>query len=273
VLPISRAGREFDEVNVAGTRNVLQAALESRVRKVLNVSTSAVYGIPRSVPIDEQTPLTPLGEYGFAKYAAEQLCRAFRDQHDLDVSIVRPRTLVGAGRLGIFGILFDWIRRGKRVYVIGDGDNLFQMLSARDMAEACCLMTTRPCRNEDFNLGAKEFGTVSQDLEALIAHAGTRARVQPVNALLVRTVLGTLDKLRLSPLVDWHYKTPHKPFYFDIAKAQNLLGWTPRDSNVDMFRDTYDWYLANREKLEGQVGTTHRKSVKQGLLKVLRWFS
>src|SRR5262245_45396799 len=60
VLPISRAGSVFREVNVQGTQNVLEAALQTGVRKVLNVSTSAVYGIPKMVPIDEHTPLTPL---------------------------------------------------------------------------------------------------------------------------------------------------------------------------------------------------------------------
>lgn len=273
VLPISRSGNVFWEVNVEGTRNVLKAALQNKVKKVLNVSTSAVYGIPRQVPITEQTPLTPLGDYGTAKFDAEEVCRAFRKEHDLDISIVRPRTLVGTGRLGIFGILFDWIRRGKHVYVIGDGKNLFQLLSARDMAEACYLMTIKECKNEDFNLGADAYGTVQSDLDELIKHARTNAKVRPVNAFIVRNILSFLDLLRMSPLVDWHYKTPHKPFYFDISKAKTMLGWQPQDSNIQMYRDTYDWFINHREEVEKSVGTTHRKSVKQGMLKVLRIFS
>ncbi len=272
VLPIARSGREYWEINVDGTRNVLEAALGSGVKKVLNVSTSSVYGVPRSVPITEETPLTPLGDYGKAKFDAEEAVRAFRQAHDLDVSIVRPRTIVGTGRLGIFGILFDWIYRGKRVYVIGTGKNLFQLLSARDLADACRLMTVTSCRNQDFNLGAEEFGTYGGDLEELIAYAKTPARVQPVNARMARTVLGALDALRLSPLVDWHYKTPHKPFYFDITKAKTVLGWQPKDSNVQMYKETYDWYVQNRDRLKA-VGTTHRKSVRQGLLSLLRALS
>lgn len=273
VLPIARSGQEYWDINVEGTRNVLEAALANGVKKVLSVSTSAVYGIPKTVPINEETVLTPLGEYGQAKFDAEQVVKAFRTEHNVDVSIVRPRTICGIGRLGIFGILFDWIRRGKKVYVIGDGKNLFQLVSAYDLANACWLMTAKPCKNEDFNIGTDRFGTVAEDLEGLIEYAKTTAKVQPVSPLLARTVLGLADKLRISPLVDWHYKTPHKAFFFDVTKAKTILGWQPRDSNIDMFKETYDWYLKNHDKADSTTGTTHRKTVKQGFLKVLRAFS
>lgn len=273
VLPVSRSGKRFREINVGGTRNVLEAALENGVKKVLFVSTSSVYGIPTELPITEQTTLTPMGDYGWSKYEAEQTVKQIRETHALDVSIVRPRTIIGTGRMGIFGILFDWIRRGKRIYIIGKGDNLYQFLSAPDLANACWLMTIRPCKNEDFILGARDYGTVKGDLEALIKHAQTTSKVQPTNAFIVRNILAFVDWLKISPLVDWHYKTPHKPFYFDITKARTMLGWEPKDSNASMFIETYDWYLKNHDKMDSQMGTTHRKNVKQGILKVLRAIS
>jgi nucleoside-diphosphate-sugar epimerase len=273
VLPISRAGKDFWNVNVRGTQNILDAALQQKIRKVSFLSTSAVYGIPNTVPITEATPLTPLGAYGRSKYEAECVCRNFRNAHGLDISIVRPRTILGPGRLGIFALLFEWIRSGKRVYIIGKGDNLFQFVSARDLARAVCLIGARPCRNEDFNIGAENFGTVRGDLEALIAHAGTPARVQPLPALLVRSILRPLDILRLSPLVDWHYRTPHKPFYFDVEKAKKHLGWHAQDGNVPMLISSYEWYCSHRLSEASKEGKTHRTTVKQGILKIIRSLS
>lgn len=273
VLPVSRAGKYFREVNVDGTRNVLEAALANGVKKVLFVATSSVYGIPTELPITESTKLTPLGEYGWSKYDAEQIVKTFRAEHPLDVSIVRPRTIIGRGRMGIFGILFDWIAAGKRIYIIGKGNNPYQFLSAPDLADACVRVATIPCKNEDFNIGADVFGTVRGDMEKLIAHAGTGSRVQSTPGPIVRPILTVVDWLKISPLVDWHYKTPHKPFYFDCTKAKTMLGWQPRYSNEQMFVDTYDWYLANRDELKKTTGTTHRKGAKEGVLKILRFFS
>lgn len=274
VLPVSRSGKAFRTVNVDGTRNVLEAARANGVRKVLFVSTSSVYGTKTVLPVTEETELHPLGAYGWSKYEAEQVVKDVRNTHDLDISIVRPRTIIGTGRMGIFGILFDWIEHGKRIYIIGRGDNLYQFLSAPDLAEGCWLIASKPCRNEDFIFGASEYGTVKHDLEALIRHAGTASKVQSTNAFIVRNILRIVDWMKISPLVDWHYKTPHKPFYFDSTKAKTMLGWEPKRGNVSMLTETYDWYMENREKLNKQKkGTTHRKTVKQGVLKLLRAIS
>jgi nucleoside-diphosphate-sugar epimerase len=273
VLPVSRSGKFFRDINVGGTRNVVEAALETGAKKVLFVSTSAVYGIAKQLPVTEETPLTPLGEYAHSKMEAEAFCKEFRAANAIDISIIRPRTIIGTGRMGIFGILFDWISAGKRIYMIGNGSNLYQLLSAKDLASACYLAAVKPCRNEDFLVGAQEFGTFRNSLEGLIKHAGTKSTVVPMSAFFVRNTLRILDTLRLSPLVDYHYMTADKPLYFDTSKLQNMLGWKAGDSNISILCETYDWYLENRESLKKLTGTTHRKGVKQGVLKILRYFS
>ncbi|MBI3289453.1 MAG: NAD-dependent epimerase/dehydratase family protein [Elusimicrobia bacterium] len=269
-LPISRAGREFYDVNVRGTRVVLEASQAAKVERVVDLSSSAVYlGKSLPVPIDENTELCPMGDYGESKLQAERVCEEFRAR-GLPVNILRSRTLVGSGRLGIFQILFDWISNGKRIYILGPGDNRYQLCSASDMAEAVWLAATVPgVLNEDFCIGAGEFRTVREDLGSLIAHAGTPSRLCSIPPWFARAALGTLDALRLSPLVDLHYKTPHKPFYFDIGKARRLLGYAPRQSNAQMLAEAYDWYLQNRASYSSRYGKTHRSALKQGLLKIL----
>src|SRR5438876_709333 len=66
---------DIHAMNVAGVENVLAAALETGVRKVVHISSSGVYGIPRSVPVGEDHPQRPLGAYGRSKIAGEQACR------------------------------------------------------------------------------------------------------------------------------------------------------------------------------------------------------
>ena len=62
----------------------------------------------------------------------------------LDLTIFRPRTILGHGRLGIFAPLFNWIAEGKDVFVLGRGDNHYQFVRAEDLAEACVLAAARP---------------------------------------------------------------------------------------------------------------------------------
>ena len=93
--------------------------------------------------------------YGRAKLDAELLCRAAISR-GLDVSVVRPRTILGHGRLGIFGILFDWIADGASVPVLGSGDNVYQFVHAADLADACRRAAERP-GPAVYHVGAERF--------------------------------------------------------------------------------------------------------------------
>src|SRR6185369_8469868 len=126
-VPLAKDKELFHSVNVQGTENLLRAALQATVRKIIYVSSSAVFGAPKSNPVSEQTPPSPGEAYGRAKLEGENLCRDYA-QRGLDVTIVRPRTIMGHGRLGIFQILFEWIRGGYNVPVFGSGDNVYQFI-------------------------------------------------------------------------------------------------------------------------------------------------
>ena len=108
----------------------------------------------------------PVEPYGRAKLDAEHLCRAAVSR-GLDVSVVRPRTILGHGRLGIFGILFDWIADGASVPVLGSGDNVYQFVHAADLADACRRAAERP-GPAVYNVGAERFGTMREALEATL---------------------------------------------------------------------------------------------------------
>ena len=267
VLP-ARGKRTYTSINAGGTRNLLESALKCQVRQVVHISTSAVYGIPARLPVTESTEFQPMGYYGQAKSQGEEQIRHYRQQ-GLRVCILRPRTIIGTERLGIFHILFDWIKNGKRIPIIGPGNNLFQFVSARDVVQAS-LLAAETESNDEFNIGAEEYSTVRADLEALVRHAGSGSKVVSIPAPMAKVTLQFLDVLRLSPLMDWQYKVADKPFYFDITKAKRLLGWQPQDSNVSMFTASYDWYNSYFKDSEATYGSTHRQAVRQRALRLLR---
>jgi nucleoside-diphosphate-sugar epimerase len=272
-LPIRGSRGAIRSVNVDGTLTLLAAAAEAKVKRVVLVSSTAVYGVPEKHPIEEDDPLVGVGHYGESKIEAEEVCRAFM-RRGLDCVILRPKTFIGPERLGVFEILFDWIREGRRIYVLGNGSNRYQLLAVEDLVEAIALAASkRAARGETLNVGAREFGTVRSDLQALIDHAGSSSRITPIPVRPAEATLRTLELARLSPLVEWHYKTAHKDSFVDVSRAERVLGWKPRLSNADALIQTYDWYLAHRHELTDGAGVTHRVPWNQRALAVLKRLS
>ena len=272
LVPLTKAGRRFHTVNVEGTAVALRAAHRHNVKMFSHMSSSAIFGAPEQMPITNQTPLQPIEIYGRAKLSAEQLLWK-AGVEGLRVSAVRPRTIIGTRRLGIFEILFSWINDGANIYVIGSGDEPFQFVHVDDLAEVsiqCCLQEKMGL----YNVGTDQFGSLRSDLQTLIDHAETSTKIRRLPVGLTIGTLKFLDVMRLSPLGPWHYLTYHKPFHFDSSSVRETLGWRPKYSNVEMLKQSYDWYVANRHSELSEAGSSmHKAPVKQRLLKPLKMIS
>ena len=264
-LPLWRK-KDIFSTNVDGTRNVLSAAKECGIKRVVCVSSTAVYGVPEKHPIYEEDEVIGVGPYGESKIEAEKLCEEYR-QKGMCVPVVRPKTFVGTGRLGVFQILYDWIKSGKRIPIIGDGTNRYQLLGVGDLVDAIYLTLTLPQDkvNDTFNVGAKEFGTVLEDLGALCEFAGTGARIMCTPAWVVKPLLELFWTMRISPLYKWVYGTADRDSFVSIERAVNGLGWSPGYSNAEALIESYRWYLEHYEDSKAS-GLTHRVAWKQGIL-------
>jgi nucleoside-diphosphate-sugar epimerase len=261
-VPLAKDPRLFNDVNVTGTQILLDACADAGTRKVVHTSSSAVFGVPASNPVDEETPPSPAESYGWAKYEAELLCHR-ASENGLDVSIIRPRTILGHGRLGIFSIVFDWVADGADVFVLGRGDNTYQFVHAFDLADACIRAGGR-AGPRTYNIGAAEFGTMREALEGLISHAGTRSRVRSLPAGPTTLAMRATAAAKLTPFAPYHWIMYGKSLWFDIRRAQLELGWQPEYSTNQMFAESYDWFLANRSVRDG--ASEHRRPVRQGIL-------
>jgi nucleoside-diphosphate-sugar epimerase len=259
--------------DVDGTRNVLDAAMSAGVQRVIHISSTAVYGVPDHHPLYETDPLVGVGPYGEAKILAERLCEEYRGR-GLCVPILRPKSFVGPERLGVFALLYDWASDGRHFPLPGSGNNLYQLLDVEDLCEAILLTLTRDrdVVNDVFNIGAKEFGTVRSDFQAVLDRAGKGRRIIGFPEFPATAALALLRWLRLSPVYKWAYGTVSKESFVSIEKAERVLGFTPRYSNKDALIRNYDWYLAHRAQFEGATGVSHRVPWSQGILQVAKRF-
>ena len=272
LVPLAKAGKRYWTVNVDGTRTALMAARAAGVKMFCHMSSCAVFGSPDKMPITSETAPKPIEIYGRAKLAAEELVKQ-AGREGMRVTVIRPRTIVGKGRLGIFEILFDWIKDSANIYIIGPGTYPFQFVHADDLCEVS-IQSALQEKPGLFNVGAKQFGSLRDDLGALIRHAGTKSKIKSLPVFLAIGTLMALDKFRLSPLGPWHYLTYHKPFYFDIKPTMDALGWTPKHNNVSILTEAYDWFMSPQRQAEASGGMSfHKQPVKQGILRVLKSLS
>ncbi|MCP3374424.1 NAD-dependent epimerase/dehydratase family protein [Bradyrhizobium cajani] len=267
-VPLAKDIDLFWSVNKDGTQVIAEEAAAAKVEKLIYTSSSAVFGAPKSNPVTEDTQPNPVEDYGRAKLAGEIVCKSVMERSGLDVSIVRPRTILGHGRLGIVHILLDWIERGLDVPVLGGGNNRYQFVHADDLACACVSASNTKGFGV-FNIGAAEFGTMRELLETLIDHAGSNSQIKSIPAW-PSALAGTLaSAFGVSPLGPYHLLMYGRSMYFDISKAQAELGYAPKYSNSQMIIDTYDWYQANKPSLNMGGASHHTSPVKQQLLALL----
>ncbi len=229
--------RRYFATNVEMTRNIVAAAATVGVRHFVFVSSDMVYGLPPGRALRESDTPHPIGPYGDSKLAAEQVCLAARDG-GLTTTILRPRLIIGPGRLGVLKKLFDAVRAGRRIPMIGSGQNRYQMVAVADVVEACiCALDRRP--EGVFNLGSASPPPVRDLLSELCQRAGTRARPIACPAWAVAASLATLDKIRLSPLVPEQFRIAPVDYVLDIGAARAALCWNPRLSDIEMLWQAY----------------------------------
>lgn len=259
---------EIRSVIVDGTRTVLTCAHQAGVPRVVHISSTAVYGLPTLVPTPEDHPRVPVDHYSSAKVLAEDVCAAFRAK-DMCVPVLRPKTFLGPGRMGLFSMLFEWAADGRNFPVLGRGDVRVQMFALEDLVEVVGIVLDAPAdvANDTYNVGAAEFGTLREDFQAVLDAAGHGKHVVSLPIGPAFAVLRTLQWARLSPVYGRLLSKLRGDSYVSIDKARERLGFKPRLSNRDAILTTFEWWLGQRApRIAPKAGTTSRDPWRQGAL-------
>ena len=265
--------KDIYTTEVDGMENVLKAAEEAGVERVVDISSTAVYGVPDHHPLYETDELIGVGPYGHAKIQAEGKALEARAR-GMCVPILRPKSFIGPERLGVFALFYDWAYTGHGFPMIGSGNNRYQLMDVEDLCGAIWSAMTLDAKtvNTEFNIGAKEFTTMREDYQAVLDRAGHGKKIRGLPVKPIVFILRILEKLHLSPLYPWVYETASTDSFVSIERAEKLLGFAPKYSNKDALVRNYDWYVANLDSFKGKTGVSHRVPWKQGLLACAKWF-
>jgi nucleoside-diphosphate-sugar epimerase len=258
--------------NVDGTRVLAEAARRHDVRSFVFTSTNCLWAHNAGRPVREDDPPAPVELYGRSKLAAEQVLKEF--ENDLAVVVMRCPTIIDEGRLGLLGILFEFVDEGRKVWVVGDGGNRYQFIYAQDLATAC-LLAMDYGRSGTFHVGADDVPTLREVYQAVIDAAGTGARIAELPRRPALAAMKLAHTLGVSPLGPYHYRMIAEDFVFDTTRVREELGWRPTVTNQQMMVKAYRYYAARRKEIGSRAGevSAHSRLAAMGVIRLLKWLS
>ena len=234
-------GPELLTSNIEGTRVVADFARYHGVEKFVYTSTNCLWGKGLGRPVREDDAPCPVDDYGRSKWEAEKLLADFKG--DMEVTIFRCPTIVDEGRLGLLAILFEFIREGRKVWVVGDGRNRYQFVYAQDLIDAM-LRAVEMSKPGTYGIGSDDVPTMAETYESVIARAGSGSKVTRLPKWPMRAAMGAAYRLGLSPLGPYHYRMIASDFEFDTTAVKRALGWRPTIGNAEMLWRAYRHYAA-----------------------------
>ncbi len=226
VRPSVKDPRPYVQTNVLGGLNVLEWCREKGVPKLVQASTSSLYGLGNPTPFQETADITrPLSPYAATKGAAELLCHTYHHLHGLDVTVVRYFTVYGpAGRpdMSIFRFI-QWIAEGRKLRLYGDGTQKRDFTFVDDIARGT-VMALSPAGYEIINLGGDRPASMNDvigKIETLLGKSADIERLPPAPGDMPAT-------------------------WANIDKAGRLLGWEPGTGLDQGLEACVAWYLEER---------------------------
>jgi nucleoside-diphosphate-sugar epimerase len=258
--------------NVDGTRNIVKMAVKYKVPHLVFTSSNCLWGIPMGRKIVETDPPHPVEVYGKSKWEGEKILLHYKDA--LNITIIRCPTITDAGRLGLLAILFEFIEENRRVYLVGGGENVYQFIYARDLADACLKAYEKTTTTELFNIGSDNVKSLKEVYQYVIEKAGSSSKLVSLPKTPTVLAMKLCYALGLSPLGPYQYKMISEGFVFDTQKIKTMLNWKPTLTNEEMLLKAYVYYKENKKLLQGtQDLSAHKRSAQMGIIKLLKYFS
>ena len=194
--------RQALEVNVGGTYNVVEAAQEAGVRKVVYSSSASVYGDAVELPMTEEHPFNNRTMYGATKIAGEQFFRAFNEQHGLDwvglryMNVYGPRMDYQGAYVSVIMKVLDKIDAGEPPVIFGDGSQAYDFVHVRDVALANVHALTSDATDSSFNVGTGEQTTIRELVDNLLELTGSdvEPRYEPQAQMFVTNRVGSTEQ-------------------------------------------------------------------------------
>lgn len=245
---LNRPDSYYEQVNVGGTRNVLEAAKRHGVRKFVYTSTCGVHGNVDNPPADEDAPIKPADYYQRTKYEAEPIVQEY-SRAGMRTTILRPAAIYGPGDPERFGMIFRRVTKG-RFPMFGNGRTLYHPLYIDSFVDALVLsMDENVGDGRVYLIADEEYVEIETLVRKVAAALGVDVKIPHYPVWPVVAAGHVFEKI-CTPLgitppifprrVDWYRQNRA----FDISRACGDLGYEPKIDLDEGLRRTAHWYRA-----------------------------
>ena len=227
IIASTRNPLEDFQTNIGGTLNILMAARDRQIERVVYTSSVSVYGNPKYLPINEDDRISLLTPYAVSKYGGEGYCQAFYESYDLPVAVVRYSNVYGPWQdpanpyCGVIAKFIDKVKAGLAPEIHGDGQQTRDFTFVDDAVEATLIAALSPkAEGEVINIGTG-IETSINSLASLVSHHYGRD-CEPVH----------IDRRDIDNI---------RRRVVNIEKIRRLLRWTPSTTLNDGLGKTKEW--------------------------------
>ena len=216
---------QINNNNVNGTLNLLRAVSENKIKNFIFTSTFSIFEKNYTGLIDEIEPISCSNLYGLSKAEAERILLCA--DKDLNITIFRCPVIVEKTRAHKLGILFEFLKDNCSLWILGNGNNKIQFLSAYDLFKVTESSLKLKGKNI-FNIGTEKVLTVKEIFDFLIRKTGSKSRIRHFNKKIGLFILKALSKLRLINFIDYHNKLLVSSIVMDIKRVKKVLNYRPK---------------------------------------------
>lgn len=255
--------------NVDGTKNMVECAIKYGCKKILFISSNCLWGKNFDYNVTEKEVPEPIEIYGKSKLEGEKIL--LQNSNKINSIIFRSPTIIDEGRLGLLSLLFEFIDEDRKVPLVGDGNNKYQFIYAKDLVNAMKL-ALKYNKTEIFNIGSDDVKSFNDVYKYVIDKANSKSRLLHFPKRILTFCMKICYILKISPLGPYQYKMISSNFVFDTCKIKQELGFEPTLKNEEMLFKSYDYYHKNRKEIENRKDVSaHNKNAKMGIIRLLKW--
>ena len=251
--PKSKGRKFMREINIAGTENLLKAAVKNNVKKFFFLSSYEVYGNKKQIPIRQDDNLKPQSKYAKDKMKSEQIVWSYSQNEGISTTIFRPSLITGKETDNSTILMTLYLAMGfgnsNRLYFTGDGDTRFQLLHPDDAANAFILaLKSDKASNKLYNLGSDSVPTQLEQIVRLKDAGKLDCSIKNVSKLKIKILSLFLKPLNIEYLAKEHVTYLLKNVLLDTQRIKDDLKWKAQKNNIEILTEVIEWY--QRDKLK-----------------------